>query len=63
VLETSHVDHARWGDFRKEMLSQVEVVLWVAKAMGLLEGLLVVVAAAPNPPVCDVKGPHSQPKS
>jgi hypothetical protein len=57
------VDHARWGFFRKEMLSLVEVVLWVAKAMGLLEGLLVVVAAAPNPPVCDVKGPHSQPKS
>jgi hypothetical protein len=57
------VDHARWGFFRKEMLSLVEVVLWVAKAMGLLEGFMLVVAAAPRAPASDVKGPHSQPKS
>jgi hypothetical protein len=57
------VDHARWGFFRKEMLSLVGVVLWVAEAMGLLEGFMLVVAVAPNPPVCNVEGPHSQPKS
>ena len=57
------VDHARWGVFRKEMLSLVEVVLWVAEAMGLLEGFMLVVTAAPNPSACDVKGPHTQPKS
>ena len=57
------VDHARWGIFRKEMLSLVEVVLWAAEAMGLLEGFILVVAAAPNLPASDVKGPYSQPKS
>ena len=45
------------------MLSLVEVVLWVAEAMGLLEGFMLVVTAAPNPSVCDVKGAHTQPKS
>lgn len=45
------------------MLSLVEVVLWATEAMRLLEGVMLVVAAAPNPPASDVKGLHMQPKS
>ena len=52
-----------WGAFRKEMFSLVEVVLWATEAMRLLEGYMLVVAAAPHGPASDVKGPHSQPKS